>query len=149
MFNSTFKNTIMSTLAAAVVVTSVSVNPSFAGGGRDPAQKVSTISTTSADGITNSIRSKNNAKTYTVKRTKNGKLINKKRKNKKPGAFITIFNPDGTSRTVNKPRKPGKDFVTRHYADGTSRTVTKPSKPGKAFITMHNPDGTTTTVGER
>lgn len=149
MFNLTFKETVLSTLAAAVVATSVSINPAYAGGGgggRDPVAKVSTISTTNADGSTTAIRSRNNAPTYTVTTTKNGKVVEKKQVNKKRKAFITIFNPDGTSRTVTEPRKPGKAFVTLHNADGTSRTVTNPSKPGKAFVTIHNPDGTSRTI---
>ena len=148
MFNSTFNKAFVSTLAAAIVATSLSATPSYAGGGGGD-EKYSSISTTNADGSKTTIRSRNGSKFFTLTRTKKGKVVNKKRvkKNRKP--FITIFNPDGTSRTVTKPSKPGKDFVTRHNPDGTTTTVTKPSKPGKAFITMHNPDGTTTTVGER
>ncbi|UXX82538.1 hypothetical protein [Roseovarius pelagicus] len=148
MFNSTFKQTVLSTLAATVVATSFSINPALAGGGggRDPAERVSTISTVNPDGSKTSIRSRNAAKTFTLTRTKNGKVVNKKRINKNRGTFVTIHNPDGTSRTITKPSKPSKAFVTIHNADGTSRTVTKPSKPGKAFVTLHNADGTSTTI---
>ena len=133
MFNSTFKNTALSTLAAALVATSLSINPAIAGGGDGGGNlvgdhnhkcKVSTISTTNADGSTTSVRSCNGAKSYSVTRSRDGKVISKKRANKKRKAFVTIHNPDGTSRTITKPSKPGKAFVTIHNADGTSRTVT-------------------------
>ena len=146
MFNSTFNKTVLSTLAAAVIATSVSVLPSYAGGGRDPDNKVSTISTNNADGSTTSIFSRNSGKTYTKTRTRNGKVVNKKRVKKSRKPFITIFNPDGTSRTVTTPSK-RRDSATRHYPDGTSHTVTTPSNPRSAFITIHNPDGTSHTAG--
>lgn len=151
MFNASFNNTILSTVAAAIVATSLSVTPAFAGGGGGGGErpKVSTISTTNADGSTTSIFSSNKMKTYTITRTKKGKVVSKKRVKKNRGPFIKIFNPDGTTRTVNKKRKPEGDFVTRHFPNGPDVTVRTPSKPGKAFIRMHNPDGTTTTVGER
>lgn len=148
MFNSTFKKAAMFTLAAAVLATSVSTTPANAGGGRDPEKKVSTISTTNADGSKTSIRSQNGAKTYTVTRTKNGKVVNKKRVNKNRKPFITIFNPDGTSKTVRGPAKKRADSATRHFPDGTSRTVTTPSKPRSAFITIFNADGTSHTAGK-
>lgn len=144
MFNSTFNKTILSTLAAVVVVTNFSVNPSYAGGGGGD-EKYSSISTTNSGGSTTSIRSRNGAKTFTLTRTKNGKVVSKKRVKKARKPFITIFNPDGTSRTVTTPSK-RPDSATRHFPDGSTHTVIKPVRPRTAFVTIHNPDGTSRTV---
>lgn len=143
MLTSTFKNTALSALAAAIVATSFSAAPAFAGG---EGPRESFISTTSSDGVTTTIRSTNGDPTYTRTRTKNGKVVEKKKVKKKLRAFITLHNPDGTSRTVTKPKK-SRDFVTRHNPDGTSHTITGTSNNNRAFITIHNPDGTSHTVG--
>ncbi len=102
MFNANLNKTILSTLAAAVVATGFSINPSYAGGGEGGGY-MSSISSRNADGSTTSIRSRNGSKSYTItKRNKNGKVVNKKRVNKKRKTFVTIHNPDGTSRTITR-----------------------------------------------
>ena len=124
MFKATAKTTALSALAAAIFVTTLATNPAHAGGGRDPVQKVSTISSTNPDGSTTAIRSVNGAKSYTVTRSKNGQVVSKKTVKKKRPSFITIFNPDGTSRTiVGAPRRSKIPFVTIHNPDGTSHTI--------------------------
>jgi len=113
MFKAAFHKPILAIVGAAVVVTMVSTGASFAGeGGGDGGMgagnfgqakgKISTISSTNPDGSTTSIRSRNGAKTYTITRfNKKGKVVSRQTKAKKSRAFVTIHNPDGTTRTVS------------------------------------------------
>ncbi len=144
MFIPTFNKTFPGALTAAIVAASFLATPAFADGG--PQGGVSTISSTTTYGTTTTIRSRNGAETYTRTRTKNGKVINKKKIKKNLKAFITIFNPDGTSRTVTTPSK-RRDSATRHFPDGSRHTVFHPTNQRSTFITIHFPDGSSNTVG--
>ncbi|MEQ9257998.1 MAG: hypothetical protein RIG84_02750 [Roseovarius sp.] len=130
MFNAPFKTSILATLGAAFVATSLSLTPAFAGGdgggGGDRAGdrgRVSTIESTDADGNTVSIRSRNDAPTYTLTRSRNGKVESKKEVRKKSKTFVTLHNPDGSSRTIYSVTRDRTPSVTIHNADGTTRTI--------------------------
>ncbi len=108
MFNASFKNYALIAMATTAIVAALTMEPCFAGGdgggGRDLGAKgkakVSTISSTDENGITTSIHSANGAPVYTITRTRGVLVLSKERKAKKSIDFVTIHNPDGTSRTI-------------------------------------------------
>ncbi|MEL7254852.1 MAG: hypothetical protein AAGL23_11800 [Pseudomonadota bacterium] len=126
MFNSSFNTPILSTLAAAIVVASLSA-PAMAGGGggRDPEPaKFSSASSTDENGITTTVRGQNGANTRTVTTSRNGRILGIKWIKKSRTPFVSMTDENGNvSIVAGKPKRSSIPFVTLHNADGTTTTI--------------------------
>lgn len=159
MFNATFNKTILSTLAAAIVATGLSLNPAMAGGGgggNDRAghnkAKTDWASSTHKSGKTITSFAKKGSKTRTVVTTQDGQLVNVRKVKKNGVPFISMTDENGNvSIVAGKPKRSKIPFVTLHNADGTSHTIAgTPQRSAVPSITLHHADGTSTTLrGDR
>ena len=136
MFNSTIKTV----LATTFLVSAFTIGSANAGGGggagfleNDPAQPMASATLHNPDGSSITARSrKNKDGYYVIKRNKHGKVTSKRlvekkkkirvRKVKQP-PFITLHNPDGSSRTVTISN--GKRVVITHDANGNQTSWTQ------------------------
>ncbi len=110
MFNATFKTSILSTLAAAVVVTGISINPAMAGGdgggGRDfgaPKAKVNYASATE-NGVTTTAFGRNGHGPEIIFEEQNGRVTEMRVSPDRSVPFISMTNPDGSVVTVRGDR---------------------------------------------
>ncbi|MEO1284249.1 MAG: hypothetical protein AAFV92_05150 [Pseudomonadota bacterium] len=178
MFNATFNKTILSTLAAAIVATGLSLNPAMAGGGgggNDRAglkkSKADWASSTYKSGKTVTSYAKKGSKTRTVVTTQDGNLVDVRKVRNSRTPFISMTDESGNIRIVfGKRKKSKKIWASSTHRNGETITSTgqngvptrdvvttrngnvvetKQIDSSKAFITMHNPNGVDTTIRGR
>lgn len=112
MFNARFNTSILSTLAAAVVVTGFSINPALAGGGggggggreeATPKAKWNYASATE-NGVTTTAFGRNGNGPEIVFVEENGRVTDMQVLQDRRVPFISMTNPDGTVTTVRGDR---------------------------------------------
>ncbi|MEM7597015.1 MAG: hypothetical protein AAF382_04900 [Pseudomonadota bacterium] len=150
MFNASFKKSILSTVAAAVVVTGISLTPAMAGegggGGREEAKWNYASST--ENGVTTTAYGRNGNGPEVVVKKKNGFITGLRRALNRNTPFVSTVDPDGTKRIiVGAPQRTNVSYVTRHNPDGTTTTIAgTPVRDNVPSISMTNEDGSVTTI---
>lgn len=153
MFISSIKTVLTATLLASVFTANTAFADGGGGGagggagfaGGDP----SSITIYKKDGSSATARGRKGRPTYTLtKRDKGGKVVSRKRVQKKRPDFARIHNPDGSTREVRRARN-GDRIVTDRNSKGRITKRTRIPRRGASYISATNPNTGITRVSGR